>query len=258
MPATALQQLINSQQLWSAKQRHSRAAVKHGSGASSGFAALDRALHSGRWPRNGSCELLCAAPGIGELSLLLPALSSLAKQRPIAWLSPPWLPFAPGLQQQQLSAAQQWLIRAPQSQQLWAAEESLRSGAFAALLSWSSEQNIQDRQLRRLHLAAREGDCLHFHFRAPSCQQQASPAPLRLLLSANQDSLQLEILKQSGGHSGQCLRIKRPKDLLWQQQPACQWPVHTAVRQRLSLTPTRLRGDSENNGKLTPPQRQLQ
>lgn len=240
MSSTPLQQLINGQQLWPAKQRKGRAGSSANRCSATGFPSLDKALHQGGWPRNGSCELLCTTAGIGELSLVLPALGQLAKQRPIAWLNPPWLPFAPGLQQQQLDATSQWLIRAPKTQQLWAAEETLRSGVFAALLSWSSDPQLQNRQLRRLHIAAREGDCWHIHFRSPICRQQASPAPLRLLLSGKADSLQLEILKQSGGHAGQRLNIERPKDLLWRQQPASQWPVQTAARQRLILPPTRL------------------
>ena len=64
----------------------------------SGFDELDRRLPRGGWPLGALIELLSVAQGIGELGLFLPALSRLAHSgRYIAWIAPPYLPYAPAL-----------------------------------------------------------------------------------------------------------------------------------------------------------------
>ncbi|HET9205698.1 MAG TPA: hypothetical protein VFO28_05640, partial [Burkholderiaceae bacterium] len=45
---------------------------------STGFAALDAALPGGGWPHRALTELLLPHPGLGELRLLVPALSRIA------------------------------------------------------------------------------------------------------------------------------------------------------------------------------------
>ena len=244
-----LDDLLQQQPLWRAgrpplgKQRREQT-------LDSGWPALNRALHYGGWPRCGSCELLHDAVGIGELSLLLPALAALSRDSSIAWVAPPFLPYAPGLVQQQLLLAQQFVLQAPPAQQLWCTEEALRSGAFTAVLSWSNG-DLSHRQLRRLHLAAQDGRCWHVHFRPGCCAQQASPAPLRLHLSGQNSALQLQVLKQPGGHGGQTLSVARPETLLHRQRPAQQWPVYLPPRGRLTLHPKNTR----STGSLISPAR---
>lgn len=236
MPKPRLQQLMSERQLWHARGAGvARRSTQHS--VSSGFAALDQALHLGGWPVHGSTELLCSQSGIGELELVLPSLAERSRQRPVLWLNPPHLPFAPALEQHNQSCHQHYVLRCTTPrEQLWAAEELLRSGAFSSLLSWFDGRPLQDRQLRRLHLAAREGNCWHLHFRDIRCQPQTSPAPLRLSLSASSQHLHVEVFKQSGGHAGQRLQLPRPTSLLWQQQPASSWPVYRqAPRRRLNL-----------------------
>ena len=64
-------------------------------GIGSGFAQLDKALPEGGWPVGALSELLCDAQGIGELSLLCPALSRLSQEgKGIALIGPTQLPFA--------------------------------------------------------------------------------------------------------------------------------------------------------------------
>lgn len=68
-------------------------------GVASGFAELDAALPGGGWPRGALTELLPHKMGIGELSLLLPALTALeAEAGWIALVAPPWRPHAPAWQ----------------------------------------------------------------------------------------------------------------------------------------------------------------
>lgn len=233
MKNATLNQLLNQRRLWLANTTTSRQGTDS---LSTGFDHLDQSLHHGGWPRNGSTEILYQQDGIGELWLLMPALRKLVTQRPIAWLNPPYIPYPNALQQQGLVADQQLLLH-PQglSDQLWAAEECLRSGAFSAVLCWFSSTKLSDRQLRRLHIAARDGDCWHLHFRPLAFQQQISPAPLRLCLTANNHQLGIKILKQNGGHAGQELQLDRPTELYYQQLPVAQWPVYTRESRRVQL-----------------------
>ena len=67
-------------------------------GIASGFAPLDAELPGGGWPCGALTELLPQHEGIGELRILGPALAQLAAQgKFIAWIAPPYLPYAPAL-----------------------------------------------------------------------------------------------------------------------------------------------------------------
>ena len=64
----------------------------------SGFAALDAELPGGGWPAAALTEILPQHDGIGELRILGPALASLAARGLwLAWIAPPYLPYAPAL-----------------------------------------------------------------------------------------------------------------------------------------------------------------
>ena len=63
-----------------------------------GFAALDAVLPGRGWPGAALTEIAIAREGIGELSLMLPALARLTRERrDIVWVAPPHLPYAPAL-----------------------------------------------------------------------------------------------------------------------------------------------------------------
>lgn len=168
-----------------------------------GFRRLDERLPGGGWPLSTLVELLVPSPGVGELRLLLPALRALSAARRdaprwIAWLAPPYLPYAPALADAGLDPARTLVVR-PRSglDQLWAMEQALRSGACAAVLGWAGA--VSDQALRRLKLAAGEGQSLGFLFRPPGRRNESSPAALRLLLTARDGGLDIEILKSCGG-----------------------------------------------------------
>ena len=62
----------------------------------SGHAELDAELPGGGWPRGNLTEILVDRGGLGEMSLLLPALSRLSAAGGwLALVAPPWLPHAP-------------------------------------------------------------------------------------------------------------------------------------------------------------------
>jgi hypothetical protein len=168
-----------------------------------GFRRLDERLPGGGWPLAALTELLVPTAGIGEIRLLLPALCTLAADRPeaprwIAWLAPPHLPYAPALAAAGLDSSRMLVVR-PQAgfDALWAMEQALGSGACAAVLGWA--EAADGTALRRLALAAEEGGGPGFLFRPPRHRDEASPAALRLLLTAYADGLDVEILKCRGG-----------------------------------------------------------
>lgn len=169
----------------------------------SGFRRLDERLPGGGWPLATLIELLLPTAGVGEIRLLLPALCRLSQAVPgeprwIAWLAPPHLPYAPALADAGLDPARMLVIR-PRAglDLLWAMEQALRSGACAAVLGWVGATD--DRALRRLKLAAEEGRSPGFLFRPSVHREESSPAALRLVLSAHDYGLDVEILKSQGG-----------------------------------------------------------
>ncbi len=167
-----------------------------------GFRRLDASLPGGGWPRATLIELLLPEPGIGEISLLMPALRDLgqneAAPRWVTWLAPPHLPYAPALQAAGLDPGRMLVVQARAGLDvLWAMEQALRSGVCAAVLGWVA--SADDHSLRRLKLAAEEGDSMAFLFRPLRSQGRASPAALRLLLTAQGPGLDVEILKSRGG-----------------------------------------------------------
>jgi cell division inhibitor SulA/protein ImuA len=168
-----------------------------------GFRRLDERLPGRGWPQATLVELLLPSPGIGELRLLIPALRVLSMTRPdaprwIAWLAPPHLPYAPALADAGLDPSRTLVVR-PRAglDVLWAMEQALRSGACAAVLGWTGAAS--DQVLRRLKLAAGEGQSLGFLFRPACHRHESSPAALRLLLTARENGLDIEILKSRGG-----------------------------------------------------------
>jgi len=79
---------------------------------------------------------------------------------------------------------------------LWAAEQVLRSGGCHALLFWQG--HIRNESLRRLNLAAAEGESLFFLFRPLAAAQDASPASLRLAVRPALGGIEIDILKRRG------------------------------------------------------------
>ena len=177
-------------------------------GIGSGFPALDEALLDRGWPRGGLAELLLDDPGVGELSLLGPALASLStsEERLIAWIAPPFVPFAPALGAAGIDVSKVLMIH-PDSHAdaLWTFEQVLKTGACSALLGWLAERELKFAEIRRLQFAARQGRTWASLFRPATAADNASPAELRLRLwprrsiSRRGGGLRLDIVKRRGG-----------------------------------------------------------
>lgn len=212
-----LERLLARPDIWQAANEHRRQRP----GIATGYRALDALLAGRGWPRGATSELLVNRSGIGEISLLLPALAELTWREEMAILvNPPYIPYAPALARAGVQL-EKLLVLHPRGQrdELWAIEQSLQSGCCGALLSWQGRETPADKDLRRLQVAAREGDALHFHFRPGNSAAGPSPAALRLQLAGDGDQLSLHLLKQLGGQSGQKLHLARSPDLTRRDHP---------------------------------------
>lgn len=162
-----------------------------------GLAELDALLPGGGWPRGALSEILIEQDGIGECSLVLPALAALTQaRRCVALVAPPYIPYAPALAAAGIDLTQLVHIDANAADTHWTAEQCLRAGCCGAVLNWLPQADYQ--QLRRLQLAAETGAAIGFVFRPLSAASQTSPAALRLKVTASESGPRIEIIKCRG------------------------------------------------------------
>jgi hypothetical protein len=200
--ANTLESLLQHPSLWRASGQSGapRLAVP------SGYPEVDARLPGGGWPFPALIELLVPEAGTGELSLLTPLLRSLSRtepgQRPrvLALLNPPFIPYAPALEERGIDP-ERLVVTSPlaRMETLWAMEQALRSGACAAVLGWAEQAGMQT--LRRLKLAANEGQCLGVLFRSDRCRTQVSPAHVRAVLGIEGNDLLIDLIKVQGGRT---------------------------------------------------------
>jgi hypothetical protein len=178
-----------------------------------GHSALDRRLPGGGWPLGALTELLTAAPGNGELSLLLPTLARLSSQGQwIIMLDPPWVPYPPTLHGHGVALERIMLIRTDSAHEsLWACEQVLRDIRGGAVLAWHDAPGFA--QLRRLQLAARNGLKIAFLFRSSTSARQASPSPLRLQLEPDTRGTRITVLKCQGRPLPEPIFVQRAPEL---------------------------------------------
>lgn len=175
----------------------------------SGYPALDRELPNSGWPASVLIELLLSQNGIGELRLLAPSLSALTRAgKTVILLAPPHIPFAPALAELGLDLKHVLLIQTEKPMdRIWAVEQTLKSASFGALLCWLPQARPD--HLRRLQLAAGNGDGLCFVFRPIASQRESSPAPLRIACRAcRSGGIEVDIVKRRGPVFSQPLIIE--------------------------------------------------
>lgn len=199
----ALQAVLADPRLW------------RGSGAAplraqaTGWAALDAWLPGGGWPCGAVSEVLHAQPGVGELSLLLPLLARLTRNgRFIAFIAPPCRLHAPTLAAGGVDLAHTLVVQ-PQNDTdaLWSAEQLLHAGS-AALLLWC--RDIETTAMRRLQLAAENGDGLALLMRPLVAAQSASVAALRLRIERVAGTPTVAVLKCRGAPPAQRIALTLP------------------------------------------------
>ena len=168
-----------------------------------GFARLDAELPGGGWPMGTLAEVLHDAAGIGEVRFLAGALARASQgDRLVAWINPPYLPYAPAIAQSGIALDRCLVIRpAHREDALWAAEQSLKSGACGAVLLWMESLKGQGDEyawMRRLQLAAQAGNAMAVLYRSGAAEQRSTPAHLRVALSRSEGVLQVRIPKRRG------------------------------------------------------------
>ena len=179
---------------------------------STGFPRIDAELPGGGWPRGTLTELLPEQGGIGELSLLLPALAALtAASQTVVLIAPPHCAHAPAWAAAgiHLDCLRLVFPRRPRDA-LWVGVEALRCGGVAATLLWLDAMfrgHLPANSARRLQVAAGEGGGAAFFFRPPQFAAAASPAPLRLQLQAAGKQLRVTLLKRRGPPARQALLL---------------------------------------------------
>ena len=164
-----------------------------------GFAGLDAALPSRGWHIGGVTELLLDQEGIGELSLLLPALRHVtADGQWAAFVNPPYIPYAPALSNAGIRPDRLLIIDSQDdANTLWAAEQVLRAGIFASVVVWVNKSAAQKQ--RRLQLAAEMGKTWATVYRPMRASREHSPVSTRIALSLQGSHLSLDIIKVRGG-----------------------------------------------------------
>jgi cell division inhibitor SulA/protein ImuA len=198
---SSLEDLLNNPRVWRGRAHDAPLA-----GLSTGYEKLDRHLPGGGWPPHSLTEVLTEQYGIGELELLMPALARLSVDDPVApyaepgwvaWVAPPFQPYAPALQQSGINLSRLLIVRPKDASEiLWSAEQALSSGTCSAVLLWP--ERLDDQASRRLQLAAEKGRSWAVAFRPRSARRQASAAALRLELEAGPDGTNVSIFKSRG------------------------------------------------------------
>jgi len=174
-------------------------------GIASSFAVLDAFLPWRGWPVGAMTEIMTDTVGCGELSLLLPAMARLTREkRPILCIGAPHTLFAPALTQVGIDPARVTQINPSSStksakENLWSAEQALKTGLPGMVVLWSHPHlNCTAETLRRLHLSTIGRETMLIHFRCVSSMSQPSPAWLRFGYAADDTHIRLQVLKCRG------------------------------------------------------------
>jgi cell division inhibitor SulA/protein ImuA len=176
----------------------------------SGHTELDAELPGGGWPRGNLTEVLVDRSGVGEMSLLLPAMAALSSAGGwLALVAPPWLPHAPAWAAAGVALERLVIVHAGREVG-WCTEQLLASGGFAAVLAWPGE-GIDARALRRLQVAAEGQRVFACLWRSTAAAKAPSPAPLRVALEAGDGRLAVRIIKRRGRPVSRPLALSIPR-----------------------------------------------
>ncbi len=197
-PISLGQLLADRDDLWRGRQRRPAPA------RSTGHATLDAQLPTGGWPRGKLTELVPDRAGAGELDLLLPCLAECTREgRSVVFAAPPLVPCPQRLHRAGVDLARVLVVRAP-DHALWAAEQCLKSGLCGAVVVWPERKQVHERAVRRLQLAAENGEAPLFVCYPPGCPAPPSLAALRLAVHAGGE---LEVLRSAQGRAKGPIRL---------------------------------------------------
>ena len=218
---SALDALLKSQPaLWRGSDRYTDE-----DSIPTGFAALDNALPTRGWCIGGVTEILCAQQGIGEVSLLLPALSRVTRENQwAAFINPPHIPYAPALSNAGICLDRLLIIDTKSDDNtLWAAEQVLRAGLFASVIAWVERSSAQKQ--RRLQLAAETGKTWATVYRPLRDAKEHSPVAVRLQADIIDSQLALSIIKVRGGREQTV--IINPAE--FDNSQGVEWPIPSSM-----------------------------
>ncbi len=207
----SLPQLLQRADIWRGGEVSAVSAV------ASGFEELDTLLPGGGLPLGALTELLIPRAGIGELSLVLRAAAPLTRNRWLAFIAPPYVPYAPALARAGIDLSHVLVIRARNNNDtLWAMEQTLRAGTCGAVFAWPTHADFK--WLRRLQLAAETSGALSVLFMPSRHVAMNSPAAVRLALEpvVNTNSstgrqapgLAVRVVKRRGSWPAAPVRLK--------------------------------------------------
>lgn len=188
----------------------------HPKNCPTGYTELDLLLGGG-WPAQQVIELRTAF-GIGEFRLLLPYLQHQTQRNKLLMhINAPAPLHAPFLHSQGLPLWQQLEIRTTEQDALWAAEQCLKSGCCSTVLLWQQTLNIA--RLKRLQLAAAQGQAELFLLRSAAPTHLSLPVGLSLALHPAPQGIEVRVLKRRGGWPGARQLVnfsQRWPRLIWQ------------------------------------------
>lgn len=191
----------------------------------SGWPALDKLLPGGGYPIGAVTELLVAANGIGEISLLLHGLAAQMQaftQQRLALIAPPDALNAPALMQAGIDCARVPIVHCrDDSERIWCVEQMAAPDVFAAFIVWGD--TLDGTALRRLQLAAEKAACPVFVYRHIRRARERSPAALRLAVSCRVTQgvsrQQLEVVKCRGPAGARLSGLCVDRDAPWHVPP---------------------------------------
>ncbi|MCY3884339.1 MAG: translesion DNA synthesis-associated protein ImuA [Gammaproteobacteria bacterium] len=240
---SGLQTLLSKDFIWRA--RDLAVGIESASGIPTGFDSLDRLLHDRGWPRDALLEMLVDNQGCGELRLIMPGLRHLLHQdtRWLAWINPPFVPYAPALHSLGIDVNRVLLVH-PNSHKeaLWALEKILESGSCSAVLAWLNEQELQGKQLRRIQSRAKENRVWVTIFRPSRVARVSSPAEFRFHIHSSRsntgDRMVLSVLKRKGGWAVNdvSLRLQWHPNALSTDYMAGRWNLWRRLEQTKEIT----------------------
>ena len=163
----------------------------------SGFSNIDDKIHG--WPLGTLIEMVPSQVGIGEFSLLLPALARLSQNpRWILLVCPPHIPYAPFFSNMGLDTSKIIVTHAKNINDAgWCMEQGLRSNACSAVIGWFPQ--ITEKIIRRLQLNLEEKKIFSAFFTKPTTSYKNNPTPWRVLIRQTGHKTVIEIPKRRGG-----------------------------------------------------------
>ena len=154
----------------------------------------------GGWPQQGLVDLLLPQAGIGELRLMLPVLQQLTQNAYVAWINPPFIPYATALEACGVNTRNILVVRTQSHEDtLWGMERCCLSSGCAGVLAWPEERKLNIKETRRIQLAARSGHTLALFFRPISAITTSLAEPCLALRLTQCRPASLDIIKRKGG-----------------------------------------------------------